>query len=166
LSDSDQALSLENHLLHILRRETPDAQIAHLAYANTLRPPQQIKPESGVFLEYAPINRRYDLPYAQQTGAGDKDGLPALDANLKVFPPETAQVLEYWLDVSRFSKWKRPAVKLPWNHEVFLTDLQTYASRGIHHMRSFAAWIDADYAKRYGEPDFVQDYGAALTIVR
>jgi len=163
LSDTDQALLLENHLLKALRQQDPNAQIAHLAYANTIRPPQHVQPLPGVFLEYAPIHRRYDLPYAQQTRAQDKDGLPALDANLKVFPSESAQVLEYWLDVSRFSGWKRPGVRLPWHKEVFLSDVETYRSRRIGHVTTFAAWIDADYVKRHGELLFLAEYGTGLS---
>jgi hypothetical protein len=162
LTDTDQALLLENKLLKALRGQDPNAQLAHLAYANTIQPPRIVQPIPGLFLEYAPIHRRYDLPYARQTRAQDKDGLPALDANLMVFPPETAQVLEYWLDVSRFSGWKRPGVRLVWSKEVFLSDVETYRSRGIGHVTTFAAWIDADYVKRHGEPTFLAEYGAGL----
>src|SRR5262249_31304910 len=122
----------------------------------------EVKPGEGVFLEYAPINRRHDVPYARQTGATDRDGLRLLDANLKVFRAETAQVLEYWLDVSRASKWKRPAAKLPWDKEVFQADVEAYAARGIRHVTSFAAWVDADYAKRFGDPTFIDEYGTGL----
>jgi hypothetical protein len=161
-SDSDQALLMENHLLKALRRQDDRAQLAHLAYANTLTPPRQVKPEARVFLEFAPIHRRYDIPYDQQSKAQDPDGLPLLDANLKVFRPETAQVLEYWLDVSRASGWKRPSVALTWNREVFLRDVQTYRGRGVSHVTTFAAWLDADYVRRFGEPAFLSDYGAGL----
>jgi hypothetical protein len=163
LSDSDQALLLENHLYKVLREQNDKALLSHLAYSRTLAPPKQVKPEEGVFLEYAPINRRYDIPYSQQTDRTQVDGLYALDANMEVFHYETAQVLEYWLDVSRFSKWKKPAVKLPWNKEVFIEDLDTYYSRGIRHITTFAAWIDTDYLKRYGEPTFIVEYGAGLS---
>jgi len=163
LSDSDQALILANHLWKALRRQDDKARIAHLAYANTLAPPKDIKPAEGVFLEFAPINRRYDMPYAKQTATSDRDGLAMLDANLKVFPTESAQVLEYWLDVSRASKWKRPAAKLPWDKEVFLADVETYAARGIRHVTTFAAWVDAGYAKRHGDPVFIAEYGAGLS---
>ena len=160
LSDSEQALVLENALLKALRRDDPRAQLSHLAYAGTIKPPQKIKPEPGIFLEYAPIQRRYDVPYAQQIDG--KDGLANLDANLKVFTTDTAQVLEYWLDVSRFSNWKRPAKKLPWNRDVFLADLETYAARGLRHITTFAVFIDADYVKLHGEPDALRDYGDGL----
>ena len=162
LSDSDQALSLANWLREVLRGKDPRAQVAHLAYANTLSPPTQVRPAPGVFLEYAPIHRRYDLPYSLQTKPPDRDGLHLLDANLRLFRPETAQMLEYWLDVSRFSKWKRPAVQLPWNKEIFLADVAAYKARGIRHLTTFAAWVDADYMARFGEPTFIAEYGAGL----
>jgi hypothetical protein len=116
---------VENHLVKSLRTTDEKATLAHLAYYNTLEPPKQVKPHPALFLEYAPIHRRYDIPYADQTGPDVRDGLPALDRNLQVFPRSTAQVLEYWLDVSRFSSWKRPAKKVPWQRDVFLSDLRT-----------------------------------------
>ncbi len=162
LSESDQALLLENRIIAELRKLDPGAELAHLAYANTLEPPTKVKPAPGVFLEFAPIRRRYDLPYATQTGPETKDALSALSRNLAVFPKATAQVLEYWLDVSRFSQWKRPAVVLPWNARVLTEDAETYARLGIRNVTTFAAWIDADYVKRFGEPDEVRQYGKTL----
>src|SRR5207249_1139096 len=44
LADSDQALLLENRLLAALRVLDPEAKLAHLAYHNTLRLPEQIRP--------------------------------------------------------------------------------------------------------------------------
>jgi hypothetical protein len=153
---------VETRILKALRSLDPKAQVAHLAYANSLQPPKQIKPPEGIFLEYAPINRRYDIPYAQQ-GPNQQDGLDALDANLEVFPRDTAQALEYWLDVSRFSHWKRPAVKLPWKKEVFLADVEAYRKRGIRHITTFAVWIDASYKERFGNIDFIDEYGERLS---
>jgi len=161
-SESDQALRLENRLLAALRRFDARARLAHLAYSNTLWPPKRIKAEPGIFLEYAPIHRRYDVPYSQQAGLEAKDTLDALDANLEIFGRETAQVLEYWLDVSRFSKWKKPAIKLPWHENVFAADLDSYGARGIRHVTSFAVYIDADYVGRFGEPRELAGYGEKL----
>jgi hypothetical protein len=144
----------------------PTVPMNHPAYLNSLSPPAQARPQTGVFLEYAPIKPRYDLPYERQSGPGQEDGLSALDANLKVFPAGSAQVLEYWLDVSRFSQWKRPAVRLPWRRDVLEADLATYAARGIRHVTSFAVYVDADYRRRYGEPEFIREYGEALGELR
>jgi hypothetical protein len=162
LIPSDQALLIENRIVSALRQIDPSAKLAHLAYANTLSPPKQVKPEQGLFLEYAPIRRRYDIPYNQQNNSEQPDALSALDANLKVFPADTTQVLEYWLDVSRFSGWKRPAVKLPWRRDVLESDTATYGSRGIRHITSFAVYVDAEYQERYGDPKFISEYGAVL----
>lgn len=165
LSPADQSLIVENRICQTLRQTNPTAQVAHLAYSNTLWPPKEVKPVEGVFLEYAPIRRRYDMPYEQQQQPGDRDSLAALDANLKVFPKDTAQALEYWLDVSLFSRQarvKRPGVKLPWNKQVFQADLETYRKRGIRHITTFAVYIDADYAKKYGDLGFIAEYGAGL----
>ncbi len=64
--------------------------------------------------------------------------------------------------MSRFSGWKRPAVRLPWRRDVLEADLATYAARGIRHITSFAVYIDAEYRARYGEPTFIDEYGAIL----
>lgn len=163
LTDSEQATLVENHLVTSLQTVDNRATLSHLAYQNTLEPPIQVKPHPALFLEYAPIHRRYDIPYAEQTGQDVRDGLSALERNLRVFPRTTAQVLEYWLDASRFSEWKRPAKRVPWRRDVFLSDLQTYAARGIQHVTTFGAWLDADYVKSFGEPLFVDDYGRGFT---
>jgi hypothetical protein len=169
LSDSDQALILENALLDALRQVDPRATLAHLAYLNTLDAPTEVCPQPGIFCEYAPILRRHDIPFGRRDASQDRPDAPthgeqldALDANLEVFGRQGAQVLEYWLDVSRFSRWKREnVVALPWNREVLEDDLRTYAARGIRCVTSFAVWIDGAYARRFGAPP-VQEYGAAL----
>lgn len=167
-SDSDQALLLENHLLRTIRHVDARATLAHLAYANTIEPPTQVKPETGIFLEFAPIERRYDTPLSRREAKMATGGithgrlLDALDANLAWFGRPGAQVLEYWLDVSRFSGWNRSrTVEIPWNDAVFHDDLVTYAQRGIRHVTTFAAWLDGDYAQRWGVAP-VRAYGAGL----
>lgn len=168
-SDSDQALIFTNHILGAIRKVDPRARLAHLAYANTLEPPNQVKPASGIFLEFAPIERRYDVPLRQRDAKARTRGilhgsiLDALDANLEFFGSDGAQALEYWLDVSRFSGWKREETReIPWNETVFRDDLEAYARRGIRHVTTFAAWLDADYARRWGTAP-VHAYGAGLS---
>jgi hypothetical protein len=166
LLPSEQALLLENRLCRALRVADPEAQVAHLAYHATLPPPKKVTPAAGVFLEFAPIQRRYDIPYEEQHDPQLAEGLFALEANLKVFPKATAQVLEYWLDVSRFSQWKRPGVKLPWNRDVFRADVATYGKLGIRHITTFAAWLDGPYRDRFGDLSFINEYGAELSAAK
>ena len=40
--------------------------------------------------------------------------------------------------------------------------LETYRQRGIRHVTTFAAWLDRDYVDRFGEPAFLDEYGAGL----
>ncbi|MBX3438436.1 MAG: DUF4838 domain-containing protein [Planctomycetaceae bacterium] len=176
LSDCEQAVLVENAILEGLRTVDPEASLSHLAYVGTLPPPKQVTPDRGLFLEFAPIERSWTHPLAERDATGRSgrgrpkpshgQTLDILDANLEVFPRETAQVLEYWLDSSLHSQWKRPAQRVPWNREILRSDLDEYGSRGIRHITSFAAWIDADYVERFGSPDFVTEYGAELARAR
>ena len=115
LSASDQALIIENRMLESIRKVDPEATLAHLAYQATLPPPVKVKPSEGIFLEFAPIERQWDRPLTDLDAPGRKgrmshrEAIGYLEDNLKVFPAETAVVLEYWLDVSRASGWKKPA---------------------------------------------------------
>jgi hypothetical protein len=166
-TDCEQALILENYLVAALRTVDEGAEVAHLAYLNTLEPPRQVQPAAGVYLEFAPIARRYDLPLRARearfttTSPTHGEQLDTLDANLAVFGQQGSEVLEYWLDASRFSGWRRPAVQVPWSPEVLAADLETYAARGLQHVTSFAVWLDADYVARYGDPPLAS-YGACL----
>jgi hypothetical protein len=71
-------------------------------------------------------------------------------------------VLEYWLDASRFSGWKRPAVKLPFNAEAFERDVRFYVGRGFERVTSFGVFLDAEYVGLHGLPP-IADYGCILS---
>ncbi len=160
-SDTDQSLLLENWLLKTLHQHDACATVAHLAYANTLAPPKQIKPDAGIFLEFAPIEMRHRRQQTTYSDAVNRAECNALEANLKVFPAETAQALEYWLDASMYSNWKRPSLKIPFDSDKIASDLKFYRDHGIRHITSFAVYVDADYLKLHGEPPLAE-YGKLL----
>ncbi len=167
-SDTDQALILENRICRALQRYDKRAKLAHLCYKNTIVPPKQVKPEKGIFLEFAPIERVWNQPLSQSDARRDKGTmthgrhLEVLDQNLEVFGADDAQVLEYWMDVSLFSRWNRKKiVKIPWHRDVFLDDLQMYAKRGVRHVTSFGVYISSDYVNLHGEPP-LRAYGEGL----
>lgn len=174
LTASEQATLVENAMIKALREHVdPKATLCHIAYHYTLEPPKRVAPHPGLFVEFAPINRSYEGSIADRGvklshNAPDPKShggyLDILDANLEVFGKETAQVLEYWLDVSKFSGWARPAKKLPWDPGVVAADADAFAARGIRHITTFATWIDDRYVKAHGEPplaEYVRALGGA-----
>lgn len=168
LNDSDQGLLFENTIIKALKEIDPKAQLAHLAYDKTTPPPSLIKPEEGIFLEFAPFYRRWDLPLSDREARREEvewshgDYLDMLEANLKIFPIETTHVLEYWLDVSLISGWRKPQKKLYFNKEVFEDDLKTYADYGIKHITCYGAWIDDYYVNTHKDVSFIDNYGQGL----
>lgn len=167
---SEQALIIENKMIKALKTLDPQAQLAHLAYYNTLDAPQKIKPEAGIFLEFAPFFRTWEKPLSDISGEGrgmkHSENLKYLHDNLKVFPVETAVILEYWLDVSLFSNWRKPAVNLPWHKDVFESDIDIYAKSGIKNITSFAVYMDADYLEKYPAKYYLKEYGEGLNLYR
>lgn len=164
---ADQALIFENAILEGLRSVNPKATLAHLAYDYTIEAPSKVKPVDGIFLEFAPIHRSYEYPLSNKgvrKGGHQTHGqmLQCLEANLKVFPSETAQVLEYWVDASLASDYKIGALKpVPWNLTIFNDDLATYASYGIHCVTAYSAFIGPVYAGKYGVT-CLEQYGDGL----
>ncbi len=182
LNASDQALLVENRILQALRQHVnPNAQLAHLSYHQTLPVPGQVKPEPGMFLEFAPIMRDYSSQIIKRDAATlyrnkshhpnpptNAGYLDFLAENLSLFGARNAQALEYWLDASLFSRRAhrnrpQPAVKVPWNDKVCRSDVAAYRKLGIRHITTFACSIDADYAERHGDPQpLLNAYGEAL----
>ena len=153
---ADQALLVENAILAALRKEVdPKATLAHLAYYRTMTPPSRVKPADGIFLEYANITRNRSRPLSDVE-------LGNLKRLLAVFPAETAQVLEYWLDASLYSKWRKPSVRLPWSASAVRREIDDYAKLGIRRFTTFGVYLDGDYVRNHGFPKEVLDYGAAL----
>lgn len=190
LTASDQAVIIENAIAEALAAENGKYSLSHLAYQSTMPAPVTVVPRPNLFLEFAPFFRSWDHPIADLDVFGsrwarttpDRDSSRAerrddltvphrvyaqqLEANLDVFGAKTAQVLEYWLDVSLFSEWKRPAVGLPWNPAVFHSDLDFYGGFGIRRLTSFAVYMDDDYFRRFPDRSPVIEYGRGLAAWR
>lgn len=156
---SEQVLLYGNALQKALQEYDPKATVAHLAYGETLGAPEKVEPLPGVFLEYAPISRNYSKPLSDELTIH-------LKKNLEVFPPETAHILEYWLDVSMFSNWERDnLVKVPCTKVQCRRDVELYENLGIKSMTTFAAWINKTYEDKFGEEysqKIIREYGEAL----
>lgn len=170
-SVSEQGLIIENKMIESIRKVDPEAKLAHLCYSNSLSAPVKVKPADGIFLEFAPIDRNWERPLTDKDALAFQGNLDLtngeiiqyLEDNLEVFSAEDAVILEYWLDVSLFSRWTKPAVKLPWNREVFESDVDTYAEYGIRNVTSFAVYMDSTYFKRFPDTNYLKEYTDKLS---
>ncbi|MBR6709876.1 MAG: DUF4838 domain-containing protein [Clostridia bacterium] len=164
-SSSEQQLIIMNRMLAELRTVDPEATLAYLAYFGTLTPPRKVKPDEGIFLEYAPIARDHHKPIADLSDARNKTQSGQLSSLLDVFGRRGAKVLDYWLDNSLFSGWKKPPKAFSPDRAVIDADFAYYTSLGFSDISCFACYLGADYRALYGEPDiapFAAAYAEAL----
>jgi hypothetical protein len=62
-------------------------------------------------------------------------------------------VLEYWLDNSLFSHWKRPPQPFSADPAVVKADVEFYREAGFDMIGTFACYLGEDYEELHGEPD-------------
>ncbi|MCE9590989.1 MAG: hypothetical protein K8S99_10735 [Planctomycetes bacterium] len=162
-SPSDQDLILINAFLDGLCSVDAMATTAYAAYMTTLPAPDphRVKPAEGVFLEFAPYRRNFTRPLDDAKCDRNRRQVAALDELLRVFPANTAKVLEYWIDVSYWSNYRKPAKSVVPDADLLRRDIAVYASRGMQWVTSFACWMGEDYMSANG-PMGVERYAAAL----
>lgn len=151
LSPSDQQLIAVNAMLREIKKKHPCARMAYLAYMDSIAPPASVKPEDGVFLEYA--------PFAKYTAKGEdapqkieheREMLPAL---LVFFAAEQPRVLEYWYDNSMLSGWKKPPRPFTLDRAQMEADIADYQAIGFSDIATFACFLGTDYTELYGDVD-------------
>ncbi|MBR2914502.1 MAG: DUF4838 domain-containing protein [Clostridia bacterium] len=160
LSASDQAMLIYNAMLKGLKAYRSDARLAYLAYHGTIDAPS-VKPDDGIFLEYAPIRRCFEHSINDISCQKNVAEIASLDSLLAFFGKEDSKVLEYWMDNSLFSGWKKPYVKLPFNREVLEKDVLFYRAKGFERITSFGCFLGEEYANQFGVPP-VKEYGEVL----
>ncbi|MBE6702876.1 MAG: DUF4838 domain-containing protein [Ruminococcaceae bacterium] len=153
LTPSDQALTVYNALLKGIRRVDPLATQCYLAYQNTEATPVSVKPDEGIFLEYAPFDRDFHTPLSDKSSEKNQRETAPVPELLRFFGKENAKVLEYWLDNSLFSKWKKPPQAFVLDLPVLREDLLFYEKLGFSDVTVFACYLGEDYQALYGEPE-------------
>ncbi len=147
LSPSDQQLKILNRIVTRLRKDDPEASLAYLAYFKCIQPPEVFKPAPGIFLEYAPYERDFHRPLAEDA---QSESLAKL---LEIFGTDGAKALDYWYDNSFFSKYKKPPKYLEVDVPVMQADFRFYRSLGIEDISCFACFLGPDYDEQFGPMD-------------
>lgn len=149
-SPSEQQMLAVNAMARAVKREKPQARFAYLAYADSMTPPENVKPEAGVFLEYAPMEKYKNEPMSAHFAKEEEKMLPRL---LEFFGRGGAKVLEYWYDNSMFSCWEKPPKPFSPDAAAIARDIAAYRELGFEYISSFACFLGEDYEELYGEAD-------------
>lgn len=168
LSPSDQTLLMMNRMLESIKEIYDDAELSYLAYLKTMKVPKVVKPEEGIFLEFAPIKRSYSSSLEKRENMGNKnaekdelkgetDLSDKLNDLIDFFGMDNSQVLEYWLDVSLFSRYiPFYRKKLPFQRDIIESDLEFYNKIGINRISSFGVFLDKYYRLIHGDPPITE----------
>ncbi len=159
LSPSDQQLFLLNRALKEIRKYIPDARMAYLAYYDSLVPPTTIKPDEGIFLEYAPLEKYVAKgDNAPELIAREKNMIAPLR---NLFRGEPSKVLEYWYDNSMYSHWVKPPRKFTLDEPAMRRDIEEYLDMGFDSVSTFACFLGDDYEQLHGDVD-VKPFASCL----
>ena len=161
LSASDQQMKVLNAMLTGLRSVDPEASLCYLAYHDALQPPQLVSPRDGIFPEFAPINRNHHRPIADGSCPENAALAALLPPLLSRFGTKNARVLEYWMDNSMFSGWKKPPKPFTLDSAVMKEDAAFYRGLGFETITSFGCYLGPDYQALYGLPP-LKEYGNNL----
>ena len=159
-SGADQNMIVMKAVLKGLKRYDSKAKLCFLSYVDSLSVPT-IAPDKDMFLEFAPIGRNHAVPLDGNDEANIKNR-KVLESMLKIFPPENTEILEYFLDVSLFCKWKRENAKeLILDEARIRRDLAYYKRLGVSGVTTFTVYMDEKWRKEYGD-GAIRLYGQLL----
>jgi hypothetical protein len=120
-SPSDQALLVSNFLVKKVRQKLPAANVAYLAYHDTVNPPRVVKPNPGVIYLYAPRERCYAHALDDPACGLNRRYAQALEDGLPAFGSANAEVFEYYADEILYESTTNPPMP-----DVIGADLRYY----------------------------------------
>ncbi len=152
LSRADQALIINNIILKGLKRHDPDAMQSHLSYYDTLCIPEQVLPDEGIYLEFAPYKRDHEKPLSDVNSEINAMNIAPIDELIQYFGAKNSTALDYWIDNSLFSSYKKPPRKFTLNEKVIADDISFYVQKDFDYITVFACFLGQDYREIHGMP--------------
>ncbi|MBQ8683687.1 MAG: DUF4838 domain-containing protein [Clostridia bacterium] len=165
LTASDEAVLMYNAMNKGVRRAQPDAGVSYLAYDIAIDAPEKVKPDEGIFLEFAPMKRNTSRAICDPESEMNKQAIAPVGRLLEVFGHKNAQVLEYWLDNSWFSGWARPMKRFDFPRDIVALDSAWYDRAGFETMTCFACYLGEEYHETTGDEVDIEAYSQALGIL-
>ena len=150
---SDQNLASVNAMIREIRKTDPEAELAYLGYLNHYEVPEKVQPEEGIFLEFAPMTRCPHHAIDDPVCSLNRVYWNSLKRHLELFDPARTHILEYWLDSSFYSHYRKPAVKPVLSRDVLRRDLEAYLKLGIDKFTTFAVYMDGNYFRNNGDAE-------------
>ena len=97
------------------------------------------------------MNRDHERPLNDPDCTKNADATATLPELLAYFGKADAKVLDYWMDNSMFSGWKRPPKEFYLREAVCRADAAMYREMGFDAVTSFGCFLGQDYAELYGD---------------
>ena len=144
-----------------VRRVDPLAEVACLAYVEYCEVPGRVEKRENVFLEFAPYVRCYHHALNDPECSVNRQFFKVFRELGSFFGMENTHILEYWLDSSLFSNYRKPAREPFVRPELLRRDLEAYVTAGVRNVSSFAVYMDGEYFAAYGSAA-LEEYAAAL----
>lgn len=144
-----------------VRRADPFGKAACLVYVGCYEVPERVEPEENLFFEFAPYVRCYHHAVSDASCHVNRIFADSFRRYAAAFGTDRMQVLEYWLDSSLFSKYRKPAAVPFVSEEVMRRDIEFYCNAGIRDITTFAVYMDGEYFKRNGD-GLLRSYAAVL----
>lgn len=165
ITASDEAMKIYNAINEGIRSVYPEAKQSYLAYDNMITAPQNVKPDEGIYLEFAPMLRNLTRPLCDPESEMNRKAVDPVEGLIATFGTKDAQVLDYWLDNSWFSDWKMPIRRFAFSPDIVAFDSAWYEKQGFETITSFGIYLGEEYYNRYGEHFDIATYSKALGAI-
>ncbi|MHB8962595.1 MAG: DUF4838 domain-containing protein [Saccharofermentanales bacterium] len=159
LSAADYTLRIYNAIARGLKVSDHGAVQSYLAYHDTMAVPVQTEREDNVYLEFAPMERDMHIPLSDTGCKKNVRETRYLKSLIDFFGTENSTALDYWLDNSYFSGWKKPVRKFTMEKDLIAADITFYNASGFNTVTTFACYLGEEYKDLYGEAPDIKGYG-------